>query len=132
MRVRNYELPRSDKGLLAYCHAKRFPILLVFLSIFAYLLSPFDLLGRVFGATHPIPDLIAKAQSVVAQRAAERPTDLKGSIEKYIALHKREPPEGYKSWYELAKVNQCNHDYSELYKSLEMWWTVPSSEIQRR
>lgn len=85
-------------------------------------------------AEHPIRGLIREAKAQWADKVARQSTSFEGAVEVYKQRHHRDPPPGFKEWYDYAKEHdvQLIDEYDSLYAQVELLLALPPSVLQER
>ena len=84
--------------------------------------------------SHPIHQLIAKAESSFEELKAGQSQTLAKAIAEYRRRHKINPPPNFDKWYEFAKAKgvQLIDEYDTIHQSLVPFWALKPSIIRGR
>jgi len=93
-----------------------------------------------FGSTqsktvvHPIPKLMADAQTKFKKMITGQSKTLAEAIKEYKRRYGRDPPKGFDEWFEFAKENgvKIMDEYDQLVRDLEPFWGMSGEELRRR
>ncbi|THG96539.1 hypothetical protein EW145_g7761 [Phellinidium pouzarii] len=83
--------------------------------------------------THPIFDLITKAESAWARKLRRASATFQEAIEEYVRRYHRPPPKGFDKWWEYVQENkvQLPDEYDVIHDRLEPFWGIRPSDIRR-
>ena len=84
--------------------------------------------------SHPIHQLIAKAEKEHEKIIARQSDSLQKAVEEYKRRYRLPPPPNFDQWYEFAKVRnvQLIDEYDTIYHSLLPFWGLSPSVIRGR
>ena len=83
---------------------------------------------------HPIPKLMADAQTKFKKLLAGQSKTLAGAVKEYKRRYGRNPPKGFDEWFKFAKENRAKilDEYDQLVRDLEPFWSMSGEELRRR
>ena len=83
---------------------------------------------------HPIPKLMADAQTKFKKMITGQSKTLAGAVKEYKRRHGRNPPKGFDEWFKFAKENGVKmiDEYDQLVRDLEPFWGMSGEELRRR
>jgi len=83
---------------------------------------------------HPIPRLMAGAQTKFKTMITGQSKTLAEAVEEYKKRYGRNPPKGFDEWFEFAKENGVKiiDEYDQLVGDLEPFWGMSGKELRRR
>ena len=83
---------------------------------------------------HPIPKLMAEAQTKFKQMITGQSKTLTEAVQEYKRRYGRNPPKGFEEWFEFAKENGVKiiDEYDQLVRDLEPFWGMSGEELRRR
>jgi len=83
---------------------------------------------------HPIPKLMAEAQTKFKKMITGQSKTLAGAVKEYKRRYGRNPPKGFDEWFEFAKGNGAKiiDEYDQLVRDLEPFWSISGEELRRR
>ena len=83
---------------------------------------------------HPIPKLMADAQTKFKTMITEQSKTLAEAVKEYKRRYGRNPPKGFDEWFEFAQENGVKiiDEYDQLVRDLEPFWGMSGEELRRR
>ena len=83
---------------------------------------------------HPIPKLMADAQTKFKKMLTRQSNTLAEAVEEYKRRYGRNPPKGFDEWFTFAKENGVKiiDEYDQLVRDLEPFWDMGGEELRRR
>ena len=83
---------------------------------------------------HPIPKLMADAQTKFKTMIGGQSKTLADAVKEYKRRYRRNPPKGFDEWFEFAKENGVKiiDEYDQLVRDLEPFWGMSGEELRRR
>ncbi|KAI5120290.1 hypothetical protein M0805_005796 [Coniferiporia weirii] len=83
--------------------------------------------------THPIFDLIIKAESVWSRKLRKASATFQEAVEEYVRRYHRPPPKGFDKWWEYVQENkvQLPDEYDAIHDRLEPFWGIRPLDIRR-
>ncbi|KAH8101730.1 capsular associated protein [Cristinia sonorae] len=83
---------------------------------------------------HPIPQLMAEAESKFRNLLARQSKTLELAVQEYKRRYDRDPPRGFDHWWQFARDNGVliKDDYDAIAEDLAPFWKLPSDEVRRR
>lgn len=83
--------------------------------------------------THPIFDLVVKAQAAWDRKQRKASAKLSEAIEEYMRRYKRAPPKGFDKWWTYVEENkvQLPDEYDVIHERLEPFWGVKPLDIRK-
>ncbi|KAG8827963.1 capsule-associated protein CAP1 [Serendipita sp. 399] len=93
-----------------------------------------DLRPRRTLIVHPIPKLMADAQTKYKQLLGRQSKTLRQATKEYRQRYGRDPPKGFDEWFTFAKANDVKmvDEYDQLVRDLEPFWQLSGEELRRR
>ncbi|GAA6026626.1 hypothetical protein JCM8202_001489 [Rhodotorula sphaerocarpa] len=85
-------------------------------------------------AEHPIHGLIREGKQKWAEKVKRQSTSYEGAVEVYRQRYRRDPPPGFKEWYDYAKEHdvQMLDEYDSLYEQIEPLLALRPSTLRDR
>ena len=83
---------------------------------------------------HPIPKLMADAQTKFKTMISGQSKTLAEAVKEYNRRYGRNPPKGFDDWFAFAKENGVKiiDEYDQLVRDLEPFWDMGGEELRRR
>ena len=83
---------------------------------------------------HPIPQLMAEAETKFRNLLSRQSKTLEEAVREYKKRYGRDPPQGFDHWWQFAKDNDVLmiDDYDAIVEDLAPFWELPASEVRRR
>lgn len=83
---------------------------------------------------HPIPSLMAEAESNYRRLITRQSDSLTAAVAEYRRRYKRDPPKGFDDWFAFAKENDVKiiDEYDAMVKDFAPFWDLSGEEIRRR
>ena len=83
---------------------------------------------------HPIPKLMADAQTEFKQMITGQSKTLAEAVQEYKRRYGRNPPKGFDEWFQFAKENGVKiiDEYDQLVRDLKPFWGISGEELRRR
>lgn len=83
--------------------------------------------------THPIFDLISKAEAAWARKLRKASATFAEAVEEYVRRYKRAPPKGFDKWWAYVQENkvQLPDEYDVINERLEPFWGVRPLDIRK-
>ena len=83
---------------------------------------------------HPIPKLMAGAQTKFKKMMTGQSKTLAEAVKEYKRRYGRNPPKGFDEWFAFAKENGVKiiDEYDQVVRDLEPFWGISGEELRRR
>lgn len=83
--------------------------------------------------THPIFDLVNKAEATWSRKLRKASATLAEAVEEYMRRYKRAPPKGFDKWWAYVQENkvQLPDEYDVIHERLEPFWGVRPLDIRK-
>jgi len=83
---------------------------------------------------HPIPKLMADAETSFRQLLSKQSQTLKAAVNEYKKRYKRDPPKGFDQWWAFVKEHDVKmiDEYDGLVEDLAPFWEISGEELRRR
>ena len=84
--------------------------------------------------THPIKDKVRKAEIEFEEQLTRQSKTLEAAASEYLKRYHRDPPPGFKMWYEFAVRHESLiiDDFDIINETLSPFWALSGAEAKRR
>ncbi|KZT00713.1 glycosyltransferase family 90 protein [Laetiporus sulphureus 93-53] len=90
--------------------------------------------GRRAIKEHPIPKLMAEAETKFRQLVSSQSKTLEEAVKEYQRRYGRKPPRGFDEWWRFAQDNEVVmiDEYDGIMEDLAPFWAMPGEELRER
>lgn len=83
--------------------------------------------------SHPIFDLMRRAETAWNAKIRRASATLQEAVEEYVRRYKRRPPVGFDKWWEYVQENgiQLPDEYDSVMERLEPFWAIAPLDLRR-
>ncbi|KAJ6618125.1 hypothetical protein B0H10DRAFT_1687422, partial [Mycena sp. CBHHK59/15] len=79
--------------------------------------------------THPIFELIGRAEEAWAEKLKRASTNFSQAVAEYRRRYKRNPPRGFDDWYADIHIGQLPDEYDQIHADLEPFWGIEPKDL---